>query len=185
MNDITNKNRQDGPAPDRLAGKPTRNLISPRGSARWLLAIGALILLGGGLAYGGAQYIAQRREAIATTDQRLNSVPSVRVATVRPSDRVTPVTLPATTLAFADANLYARASGYIDKRLVDIGDRVKEGQLLASISRPELDHQIGQNEGTLAQLRHTLVQAQATNAQGTRSRGERGAIKHRGAGIFP
>jgi len=69
--------------------------------------------------------------------------------------------LPATTLAFSAANIYARASGYIDKRLVDIGDRVKDGQLLASVSVPELDHQISQNEATLVQLQESLQQAQA------------------------
>ena len=38
------------------------------------------------------------------------------------------VTLPATTSAFATANIFARASGYVDKRNVDIGDRVKAGR---------------------------------------------------------
>ena len=63
------------------------------------------------------------------------------------------VTLPGTTSAFAAANIFARASGYIDQRNVDIGDHVKAGQLLAEITAPELDHQIAQAEATLAQLR--------------------------------
>jgi RND family efflux transporter MFP subunit len=162
MNDIEPPPQQDASTVDRATDMlPRTGVPRRRGWARLLLALGALALLGSGLAFGGVRYIAQQRQAIATTDQRLSSVPRVRVATVRPSNDITLVTLPATTLAFAAANLYARASGYIDKRLVDIGDRVKEGQLLVSISRPELDHQIGQNEGTLAQLQHTLVQAQA------------------------
>jgi RND family efflux transporter MFP subunit len=98
---------------------------------------------------------------MTSAEQRLKFVPNVRVATVRPSDRVTRVTLPAATLAFSAANLYARASGFIEKRLVDIGDRVKEGQLLVAISAPELDHQYSQNEDTASQLRDTLLQAQA------------------------
>jgi predicted deacylase len=40
--------------------------------------------------------------------------------------------LPGTTAAFADANIYARATGYIARRNVDIGDRVKAGDLLGS-----------------------------------------------------
>ena len=59
------------------------------------------------------------------------------------------------------ANIFARASGYIDKRNVDIGDQVKQGQLLAEITAPELDHQIAQAEATLAQSAATLRQAQA------------------------
>ena len=71
------------------------------------------------------------------------------------------VTLPATTSAFAVANIYARASGYIDKRNVDIGDHVKEGELLVQIVAPELDHQIAQAEATLVQLEATVQQTQA------------------------
>jgi multidrug efflux pump subunit AcrA (membrane-fusion protein) len=57
--------------------------------------------------------------------------------------------------------MYARASGYIDKRYVDIGDRVKEGQLLVEIVASELDHQISQAEATLVQLRAAVEQAHA------------------------
>ena len=71
------------------------------------------------------------------------------------------VTLPATTAAFAQAEIYARATGYIDKRNVDIGDRVKQGELLAQLAVPELDDQISQNEATLNQLRSALDQAEA------------------------
>jgi RND family efflux transporter MFP subunit len=35
--------------------------------------------------------------------------------------------------------LYAKISGYVDKMLVDKGDKVKEGQLLATIISPEVD----------------------------------------------
>jgi RND family efflux transporter MFP subunit len=139
---------------------PKRPDQRPRWGAR-LLALGAFLLLGGGLAFGATRYYAQQRQAMTSAEQRLKFVPNVRVATVRPSDRVTLVTLPAATLAFSAANLYARASGFIEKRLVDIGDRVKEGQLLVAISAPELDHQYSQNEDTASQLRDTLLQAQA------------------------
>jgi RND family efflux transporter MFP subunit len=71
------------------------------------------------------------------------------------------VTWPGTIEAFAQANLYARASGYIAKRTVDIGSRVKSGDLLVEIAAPEIDHQIAQAEGTLTQLRASLQQAQA------------------------
>jgi RND family efflux transporter MFP subunit len=71
-------------------------------------------------------------------------------------------TLPATTSAFSTANIFARASGYIGTRQVDIGDRVKEGQLLVQIVAPELDHQIAQAQATLAQFDAAVVQAQAS-----------------------
>ena len=98
---------------------------------------------------------------IATAEQSRDLVPQVRVAAVRPSPGTETVSLPATTSAFSAANIFARASGYIDKREVDIGDRVKAGQLLAEIVAPELDHQIAQAEATLGQLKAALQQAEA------------------------
>ncbi len=113
------------------------------------------------LAYGAWGHYAQDSEVAAAARQRNDLVPSVRVATVQASSGILAVSLPATTLAFSTANIYARASGYIDKREVDIGDHVKEGQLLAEIVAPELDQQIAQGEATLGQLKAALQQAQA------------------------
>ena len=70
--------------------------------------------------------------------------------------------LPATTTAFEAANIFARTNGYIEKRYVDIGDRVKAGALLVEITAPELDHQITQAKATLAQNQATLKQTQAS-----------------------
>jgi RND family efflux transporter MFP subunit len=161
MNDVETSYRQGEPSVEHRTERAPK---LPHARRRWggrLLALGTFLLLAGGLAFGAARYYTQYREVMATAEQRRSFVPSVRVATIRPSDRTTLVTLPATTLAFSAANLYARASGYIGKRNADIGDRVKEGQLLAAISVPELDHQIGQNEATQVQLQETLLQAQA------------------------
>jgi RND family efflux transporter MFP subunit len=150
------------PATDRETVRPPTRRPDTR--RRWggrLLGLGVLVVLVGGLTFGAWRYFAQQREAVATSQQLRDFVPSVRVATVQASDADVIVTLPATTLAFSTANIFARASGYIDKRNVDIGDHVKEGQLLVEIVAPELDHQIAQAQATLAQLNATLQQAQA------------------------
>jgi RND family efflux transporter MFP subunit len=126
-----------------------------------LLGLGALLILAAALAFGASRYYSLHRETIATSEQRRDFVPSVRVAAVRASDGNVLVTLPATTSAFSVANIFARASGYIDKRNVDIGDHVKEGQLLVQIIAPELDHQIAQAQATLVQLEAAEQQAQA------------------------
>ena len=88
-------------------------------------------------------------------------MPALRVATVKPSDNVIRVTLPATTLAFTTANMYARVSGYISERKVDIGDRVKKGDLLAYISAPEIEYQLAQAQATLLQSQATMRQLMA------------------------
>jgi RND family efflux transporter MFP subunit len=127
-----------------------------------MLGSAALLLLVGGLAVGGWRHYQAEREMAATSKQARTFVPEVRVATVRASDSRINVTLPATTAAFEAANIFARASGYVEKRYVDIGDRVKAGALLAEIVAPELDHQIAQAQATLAQTQGTLQQTQAS-----------------------
>jgi RND family efflux transporter MFP subunit len=162
MNDVDTHNRQHEPAVDRKTEKAPKDRPDTR--RRWgglLFGLGAFLLLAGGLAFGASRSYSQQREVKATAEQLRDFVPSVRVATVRASPGNIVVTLPATTAAFADANIYARATGYIEKRNVDIGDHVKAGGLLAELAVPELDHQISQNEATLVQLRETLQQAQA------------------------
>ena len=118
------------------------------------LILGTVVLLGlvGALGYGFWQHYSLHAEVIATADQRRDFVPSVRTAAIKASADVRSATWPGTTEAFEQANLYARASGYIAKRTVDIGSRVKAGDLLVEIAAPEIDHQIAQAEGTLTQL---------------------------------
>lgn len=132
-----------------------------RGRAGTLFGVGILLLLIGGLAFGALRYSAQQRETIADTTQRESLVPSVRTATVKAGDATMLVSLPGTTSAFATADIFARASGYIVKRNVDIGDQVKQGELLAEISAPEIDHQIAQAQATLSQSEAALRQQQA------------------------
>src|SRR5271165_651524 len=131
------------------------------GSGRRLLGLGALLLLLGGLAVGVWRHYALHLEVTAAAEQHRDFVPNVRVEAVRASPGTISVTLPATTNAFEAANIYARASGYIAQRNVDIGSRVKAGDLLAAITAPELDHQIAQAEASLAQAKASRRQTKA------------------------
>jgi len=140
------------PAPNReTEWRPSEIRDRRRGSGRRLLGLGALLLLLGGLAVGVWRHYAPHLEVTAAAEQHRDFVPTVRVEAVRASPGTMSVTLPATTNAFEAANIYARASGYITERNVDIGSRVKAGDLLAAITAPELDHQIAQAEASLAQ----------------------------------
>jgi RND family efflux transporter MFP subunit len=151
--------------------------LKHRKRGRWggrLFALGGILLLVGGLSMGARGNYAQQQEAMAIAKQQHDFVPSLRVATIEASPSTVSVTLPGTTAAFAAANIYARATGYIVKRNVDIGDRVKAGDLLVQLAVPELDDQISQNEATLNQLKSALDQANASLklAQDTWSRDE-------------
>jgi RND family efflux transporter MFP subunit len=132
-----------------------------RGRRGRLIALGTVVVMAGALTSGAWNRLTQYRLTAVAAEQERDFVPQVRVAAVAPSDDVEVIKLPATTSAFASANIFARASGYIVKREVDIGDRVKAGQLLVEIVAPELDHQIAQAEATLGQLKSALQQAEA------------------------
>jgi len=138
-------------------------VAGPRGQTRRTLIGGAILLMMiAALVFGATQLMANTRQAKATNAATQSFVPNVQVATVQAGDDTLAVTLPATTLAFEAANIYARASGYIQVRKVDIGDHVKKGDLLVEITAPELDHQIAQNKATLQQDEATLQQATAS-----------------------
>jgi RND family efflux transporter MFP subunit len=146
-------------APEQMP--PKQHTDTHRGWGGRLFGVAVLLALSGGLAFGAWDHYSRYREVAAASELQRDLVPNVRVAEVRASAGTVVVNLPATTSSYAVANVYARASGYIGKREVDIGDQVKQGQLLAEIVAPELDHQIAQAEATLGQLKAALQQAEA------------------------
>src|SRR5215472_2691699 len=66
------------------------------------------------------------------------AVPSVTVVHPKRAPASPEIVLPANVQAFIDAPIYARTNGYLKKWYVDIGTRVKAGQLLADIDTPEV-----------------------------------------------
>ena len=159
-----NEDVQDQPDPqiDRVVERPKFGRKRRRRFRGALLGGGTLLLLVGGLGIGGWRHYQAELAVAATAQQSRTLVPDVRVASVRAADSQITISLPATTLAFEAANVFARTSGYVEKRYVDIGDRVKAGALLADITAPELDHQIAQAKATLTQNQATLQQTQAS-----------------------
>jgi RND family efflux transporter MFP subunit len=160
LNDAIDRHRQHKHSSDGKAKNRRKDRRRGRRGGR-LVAFGGTLLLAGGLTLGGWGDYSLRQEVMTTARQERDFVPSLRVAPVEGNPATMSVALPGTTAAFAAANIYARATGYIGKRNVDIGDRVKAGDLLAELAVPELDHQISQNEATLDQLKSALQQARA------------------------
>ena len=153
--------------------QPRRPLVSPQwpeipepphgpgprgGAGRRLFGLAVLAVVVAALAFGAWRHFQQSRDVAATAEQQAAFMPSVRVEQVVQRHGRLHVSLPGTTLAFEQADIYARASGYVLKRNVDIGDHVKTGQLLAEITAPEVDYQV-------AQLQNSLQQAEATTRQ--------------------
>jgi RND family efflux transporter MFP subunit len=127
----------------------------------WSLGIGILLLFLGAVAQGVWRHYTQHLQVIRIAEQQANFVPQVRVEKVVQRSGKVQVTLPGTTLAFEQADIYARASGYILKRFVDIGDHVKAGQVLAEITAPEVEDQVAQYQNSLGQALAAQLQNQA------------------------
>ena len=150
----------DPDTPEAPPGGPTVR----GGSGRRLLGLGVLVLFMAALALGVWRHYEQHRQVTNTAEQQANIVPNVRVEQVTQQQGNLHVSLPGTTLAFEAANIYARASGYVLKRYVDIGDHVKAGQLLAEITAPEVEAQVAQYQNSLQQAQATQRQNEAQRA---------------------
>ena len=130
------------------------------GMARWLglAAVVALAVLVGVGAWGHAK---RQAATIATLTAERNAVPVVRTEVLNSLDAPRQIELTGSTQAFDTATLYARATGYISKRNVDIGSRVHAGDVLAVIAAPDLDQQLVQARAQLVQLQAALEQSLA------------------------
>jgi RND family efflux transporter MFP subunit len=91
------------------------------------------------------------------TETRDLSVQTVSVILPVPGKATATLVLPAEAKPFVEAPIYARTSGYLKRYFVDIGSKVKAGDLLAEIDTPELNQQ-------LSQARHELTEAEANLA---------------------
>jgi RND family efflux transporter MFP subunit len=125
-----------------------------------------LVLLGIGLAAGIVYELTQRglrdQALAATSTEDAGRSPSVKVGRVRVAPSSSTVELPCQTVAMVETPIYARADGYLKQRPVDIGNRVKKGQLLVEIETPELDQQIDQARATLAQSKASVSQLRSS-----------------------
>lgn len=126
-----------------------------------LFGLGALILVAALVGYGAWGHAQRRMAALETLQQQENMVPHVRTAAVKVTDGPRTLDLPGNIQAFDSATVYARATGYIAKRNVDIGSKVHAGDVLAIIAAPDLDQQLTQARAQLAQLQAAVTQASA------------------------
>jgi RND family efflux transporter MFP subunit len=106
------------------------------------------------LAVAGVIYFGVHSRATAAASLKsateAAAVAIVDVTYPKPDAPKSELILPGSTEAFTDAPIFARTSGYLTRWYVDIGARVKQGQLLAELETPELDQQLRQARADLA-----------------------------------
>ncbi len=131
--------------------------------------IGALLLtvliLVGAFAFGLIPRLSRQKELLAASHEERERLPVVDTVKVRSAAHNTDLVLPGSVAAMLEAPIYARADGYLRKLYVDIGDKVKKGQVLGDIETPELDQQLRQARASIDQTKAALKQTQAAVAQ--------------------
>jgi multidrug efflux pump subunit AcrA (membrane-fusion protein) len=141
------------------AQKPHRPGHSPR---YWFIFV-VIVLVAAILVIFFGWFPRHRRtqEIDQQAKERSEALPRVQVMVVRLAPSTTELMVPGTTQAYTEAYIYARASGYVTHRFVDIGDRVHTGQLLATIDAPDLDKQVAQARSQIRQSESNLAQMEA------------------------
>jgi multidrug efflux pump subunit AcrA (membrane-fusion protein) len=95
------------------------------------------------------------------------AVPQVLVIQPKEGAPTQEIVLPGNIQAYEDAPIYSRTDGYLKKWYVDIGGRVKKGQLLAEIESPEVDQQLMQARADLSTAQSNLQLSQTTSSRFT------------------
>lgn len=154
------------PAPEggRDEGDKPADEAPPKPPSKKVFVIVGLVLLAC-LAYGAYAHWRNYSESKHTAADTLDRPYDVRTVAAQLEDGPMDINLPGETDAFDTASIYARATGYISERRVDIGTRVHAGDLLAHIAAPDLDNQLRQAEAQLGQTEAALVQARTQVTQ--------------------
>lgn len=116
-----------------------------------------------------AGYIPHHRRDLQITAEASaadESLPEVVVVAVKTASAMGDLVLPGNIQAVTEAPILARASGYVQRRYADIGDRVTAGQLLADVEAPELEQQVRQAQAAVEQAQADLARSTAALEQG-------------------
>jgi membrane fusion protein, multidrug efflux system len=133
----------------------------PKPKARRVLLVICVLAIGAaGLAFSGITDRARSRQEVAAWTNA-QTIPTVRIVRPEHGSGEQELVLPGNVAAFNTGSLFARASGYIAAWNKDIGAHVTKGEVLATISAPDLDQQLEQARGQLVQLQAAVQQAQA------------------------
>ncbi|MBN9119401.1 MAG: efflux RND transporter periplasmic adaptor subunit [Planctomycetes bacterium] len=133
-------------------------------SGNWLRIAAALVGLA---ALGAGGWYASGRARSASADETRSagangpSAITVDVVTPRPGGIQRVCVQPGTVEPFDSADLYAKVSGYLAEQAVDIGSRVKAGDVLARISVPEYEKQVERDEAQVRDSQAKVKQMEA------------------------
>ena len=124
-------------------------------------ALIALVVFAGLVLAAVLPRLARQKKINAAAQQVQQAIPTVQVVQVHEAPASANLQLPGNVEAIRVATISAQTTGYLRSWHVDIGDRVKVGQLLAEIETPQIDQQLQQANANVAQSIATLGQMEA------------------------
>jgi RND family efflux transporter MFP subunit len=136
-----------------------------RAFSKRAIAIIAILTACATLAIASGVHSRIKAETRLRESAQASAIPFVDVVSPKASTDADEIALPGSTAAFNDTPIYARTSGYVKHWYVDIGVRVRRGQLLATIETPELDQQLQQARADLENAEANLQLAATTAAR--------------------
>ncbi|HEX4878547.1 MAG TPA: efflux RND transporter periplasmic adaptor subunit [Limnobacter sp.] len=135
---------------------------------------GAVALVG--LSVGAAVYWPfGQAQANRSTPQDQGQLARVNVVLPKPMEASAALQFSARLAPVEEASLYARSAGFVLSRMVDIGSKVKAGQVLATITAPELEASLASARAALSQREAELLLASRNRAR-VEPLGEGGAV---------
>jgi RND family efflux transporter MFP subunit len=152
------------PAAPPIGGGSHHEVRGFSGFVTWSLVLLAAVALIGSFVVVTFQRIERTKELNAAAERAATALPRVSVVTARKAPPTSELTLPGNAQPYRGAAIYSRITGYLTRWLVDIGDKVKQGQLLAEISTPDVDDQLAQARANLVLAQGNLQAAEANLA---------------------
>lgn len=126
--------------------------------AGWVAAIVVALVATAGLVLARELWIGRQTSALEHENE---AGPHVLVSDVLQTPPTRDLKLPATIRGFDETDIYAKIPGYLETIKVDKGDRIHKGQLLATLTSPELDQQVA---NALANYNLALITDQRNQA---------------------
>lgn len=153
---------EDVDIPDDIQAPGLKQLSRRSPSRLKSVMIALLVVVAVAIAIGTGIQTRLRAEGRLARSTHMSAIPSVIITHPKPGVVGGEVELPGNTQAFNDTPIYARVSGYLKSWNVDIGDRIKQGELLAEIDAPEVDQQLLQARADLKNAQVNLEFARIT-----------------------
>jgi RND family efflux transporter MFP subunit len=157
------QSQTEGKASVQEAQSPSSTATQRRSRRGWLIG-GAIFLVFAGVLISGILERIDTNAGLRTETADL-AVPTVSVVTPKRAAPSQEIVLPGNVQPFITSPVFARTNGYLEHWYFDIGAHVKNGQLLAVISSPEVDQQLQQAQSNLLTAQANLELASITKTR--------------------